>query len=79
MKNLNATIGENIRIALAKQGFTQAELAINLGFGKNTISEITKGWRSLSATELVRVTEFFGTSITWFTEEHISEIQNKAA
>lgn len=79
MKNLNATIGENIRIALAKKGATQAELAIKLGFGKNTISEITKGRRSLSATELVMVAEFFGTSITWFTEEHISEIQTKAA
>lgn len=79
MKNLNVTIGENIRIALAKQGLTQAELALSLGFGKNTISEITKGRRSLSAIELVEVADFFGTSITWFTEEHISEIRTKAA
>lgn len=77
--NLDVLITENLRIAMAKPGISQAELASRLGIGKSRMSLIARGKASLDSVELFQVARIFGVTTDWFAREHVPEIQVQAA
>lgn len=74
MKPLEKTIAENLKLAMAKTGKTQAEVAVALGIGKSKMSEVIAGKAELSAIELYAASRLFGVTTDWFAEEHLTEV-----
>jgi Zn-dependent peptidase ImmA (M78 family)/transcriptional regulator with XRE-family HTH domain len=62
-------IGQRIATAREDVGFTQAELASQVGLDRTAVAKIESGRRKISATELVRLAASLDRPVDWFVVE----------
>lgn len=74
MTTLESTIAENLKLAIAKTGMTQAATALAIGISKTKMSDVLAGKAALNVVELFKAAETFGVTTDWFSEEHLSEL-----
>ena len=63
MVDMNAVIANNISMSLKKQNKKQVELAEYLEVSRQTVNKMLSGIRTISAGELRKIAEFFGSSM----------------
>lgn len=63
MVDMNAVIANNITMYLEKQHKKQVDLAEYLEVSRQTVNKMLSGIRTISAGELRRIADFFGTSM----------------
>lgn len=63
MVDMNAVIANNISMSLEKQNKKQVELAEYLEVSRQTVNKMLSGIRTISAGELRKIAEFFGSSM----------------
>lgn len=73
--SLRNEIASRLRIAREAAGLTQGQVARMMKLHRPTISEIEAGRRRVSADELARFAEIYGTSANWLTGEEKVEAQ----
>ncbi len=68
---MQKTIGENIAKIRNVQGLTQEHLAKYLGVSREQISNYERGVRSISVTELNKLSDLFGVELSDLFEENL--------
>lgn len=63
MIDMNAVIANNISMSLEKQNKKQVELAEYLKVSRQTVNKMLSGIRTITAGELRKIADFFGSSM----------------
>lgn len=63
MNTFNARIGTNLREARERAGYTQDEVAAELGVKQGAVAHWEKGRRNISLSRLHRLAEMYGTTV----------------
>lgn len=75
----SGALGQRIGLAREDAGFTQAELARELGLDRTAVAKIESGRRKVSATELVRLAAVLDRPIDWFVLESPPAVVSRRA
>lgn len=73
--HMTERVAENIRLALAKSGTTQAAFAEALGMSKAKTSQVVNGISTLTLEEYFKASSFFGVTLDWLAQEHLGELE----
>lgn len=68
-KSPRASVAERLRSARELAGLTQSQVAKMLGLHRPSVSEMEAGRRRVSAEELIKLAEIYGTSVDWLTSQ----------
>jgi transcriptional regulator with XRE-family HTH domain len=72
------TLGERIQKLRQEHGYSQEELAAQLGLSRQAIGQMEKGERSIDALELAALAKAFGVSADWIIQPEKPDVSKKS-